>query len=436
MDEAGSVPLVQRIAAADARVTVIGQGYVGLTLGCEAAEAGFQVIGFDVDAERVRCLSTGTMCVPGVSEALFANAFGTGRMRFSSDHTSVADADVVAICVPTPLRDHAPDLSFIEAATLDLAEHLRPGSLVILESTTYPGTTEEVVQGIIRDAGLEAGRDYLLAYSPERIDPGNAEFGMRNTPRIVGGVGTEATDATVAFYSHLVDKVVPVSSPRAAEASKLLENTFRHVNIGLVNEMAMLCHEMGIDVWEVLHAASTKPFGYMAFEPGPGVGGHCIPLDPTYFAWKVRRESGRRFGVLDQAQDVNDRMPNYVVSRIGSLLNDRSKSVRGSKVLALGVTYKPDVPDTRESPALQTMQVLHRRGAEVRYHDPYIDEVPLNGGTTTCLDLDEGLAWADLAVLLTPHSSFDLLKIAESVPLVFDTRNAFGFARPSNVIPL
>ena len=336
------------------------------------------------------------------------------------------------------LSDHAPDLHFVEAAGRDVATHLRRGALVVLESTTYPGTTESLLRPILEEgSGMEAGVDFLLAYSPERIDPGNGEFGMRNTPRVVGGSSTEATEAAVAFYSTLVDKVVPVSTTRSAETAKLLENTFRHVNIALVNELSMLCHEMGIDVWEVIDAAATKPFGFMPFQPGPGIGGHCIPLDPTYLAWQIRRESGRRFGVLEQAQDVNERMPDYVASRVGGMLNDQGRSVQGARILVLGVSYKADVGDVRESPALRTMLLLYRRGADVRYHDFYVDEVRLNGSMAYSVeDLDEEVSQADIVLLLTPHKAYDLEAIAQNARVVFDTRNAYGTDRRHNVIPL
>lgn len=428
--------LLQRIVSAQASIAVIGQGYVGLTLAAAAAEAGFEVVGIDVDGERIEGLAAGRLVVAGVDERRFAAGIASGRLRFTTEASAIGGSDLVFICVPTPLRDGAPDLSFVEIASSTVGEHLRRGSLVVLESTTYPGTTDVLVRGLVGKSGLEVGRDYLLAYSPERIDPGNGEFGIRNTPRVVGGVTPESSQAAVAFYEQLVDKVIPVSSTRAAEAAKLLENTFRHVNIGLVNEMAMLCHEMGIDVWEVIHAASTKPFGYMMFEPGPGVGGHCIPLDPTYLAWQIRRESGRRFGVLEQAQDVNDRMPNYIASRVGELLNDAGKAVNGAKILVLGVTYKPDVADTRESPALKTMQVLYGRGADIRFHDFYVAEVPLNGGSIRSVELEPSLLEADVVVLLTPHRDYDLEAIAERSAVVFDTRNAFGTDRRPNVIPL
>ncbi len=411
---------------------------MGLTLACAAAEARFQVTGIDVDTDRVDALVRGDMTVAGVDETLFRAGVQSGNLTFATSVDATTTSDVIVVCVPTPLHDGAPDLRHVEAAARDVASHLRPGTLVILESTTYPGTTDQLMLPILEEgSGLEAGVDFLLAYSPERIDPGSAEFGMRNTPRVVGGTTPEATEAAVAFYSQLVDKVVPVSNARAAETAKLLENTFRHINIALVNELAMLTHDLGIDVWEVIDAAATKPFGFMPFYPGPGIGGHCIPLDPTYLSWQVHRQTGRRFGVLEQAKDVNDRMPNYIASRVAEILNTQGRSVNGARILVLGVTYKPDVGDVRESPALQTMQTLHKRGADVRFHDFYVDRVRLNGSMAACVeDLDSELAVADVVVLLTPHKGYDLDAISDRARVIFDTRNAFGPERRDNVVPL
>jgi nucleotide sugar dehydrogenase len=348
--------------------------------------------------------------------------------------SGVEQSDIIIICVPTPLRDNIPDLSYVEQACRDVARHLHDGCLVVLESTSYPGTTDRLVRPILETSGLFAGRDFLLAYSPERIDPGNEEFTFQNTPKVVGGHTPEATGAAALFYEQLVEKVVVVSSCRAAELSKLLENTFRHVNIALVNEMATLCHEMGIDVWEVAEAAGTKPFGFMPFSPGPGVGGHCIPLDPTYLAWHVRREAGHQFRMLEQAQDINAQMPGYVASRIGDALNDAGKAVRGARVLVLGVTYKADVGDTRESPAVRVMTHLRRRRAEVSFHDPYVTSIGIDGGQLVRTELSErNVARADCVAILTPHLTYDLEWIAQHAALIFDSRNAYGTARNPNV---
>jgi nucleotide sugar dehydrogenase len=429
--------LPSKVAQRTGNVAVVGQGYVGLTLASAAAAQRFHVTGIDVNAARTDALARGELAVPGVDEGTFRAAIESGNLSFSTSAESIADASFIFICVPTPLRDGAPDLSFVEAAGRDVAAHLAAGSLVVLESTTYPGTTDQLLLPLLEQgSGLRAGVDFLLAYSPERIDPGSAEFTMRNTPRVVGGTTPEATEAAISFYGQLVDKVFPVSSTRTAETAKLLENTFRHINVALVNELTMLTHDLDINVWEVIDAASTKPFGFMPFYPGPGIGGHCIPLDPTYLSWQVRRQTGRRFGVLEAAQDVNERMPNYVASRVAEILNDVGRAVRGSRIFVLGVTYKADVGDMRESPSLMAMQALYRKGAEISFHDPYVEDAPLNGGKIHRTELAEGLANADLVLLLTPHSSYDLERIAEQASLVFDTRNAYGDAPHDNVVRL
>jgi UDP-N-acetyl-D-glucosamine dehydrogenase len=429
--------LRRRILSRRATVAVIGQGYVGLSLASAAAEAGFSVAGIDVDQSRVDDLNRGSLTVPGVNADAFATGLATGSMSFGTDAEPVAGADVVVICVPTPVRDHTPDLSVVEAACKEVALHLKPGCLVVLESTTYPGTTEEVVCPLLETSGLVTGRDFLLAYSPERIDPGNDEYSLRNTPRVVGALTAESAGVAALFYGQIVDEVTVVSSCRAAELVKLLENTFRHVNIGLVNEMAMICHEMGIDVWEVVEAAASKPFGFMPFYPGPGVGGHCIPVDPTYLAWQVRRDAGRQFRILEEAQDVNTQMPAYVCARIGDALNDVGKAVKGAQILVLGVAYKPDVGDMRESPGLGVITILEKRRAKVVFHDPYIAAIPHDGSSLARTDLtSRALAQADCVALLTPHSSYDLDWIASHSKLVFDARNAYGAKRPANVVRL
>jgi nucleotide sugar dehydrogenase len=304
---------------------------------------------------------------------------------------------------------------------------------VILESTTYPGTTEEIVKPLLEAGGLRAGQDFLLAYSPERIDPGNPEFTLGNTPRLVGGLTPEATGVTTLFYEQFIDKVIALSSCRSAELAKLLENTFRHVNIALVNEMAILCHEMGIDVWEVVDAAATKPFGFMPFQPGPGVGGHCIPLDPAYLAWQIRRDVGHQFRILEQAQDINAQMPGYVAARIGEALNDAGKPVRGASILVLGVTYKPEVGDVRESPALKVLAALRRRGARLAFHDPYVESIAIDGTPIVRTELTRrAVAGSDCVAILTPHKLYDLDWIADHAALVFDARNAYGADRRAN----
>jgi UDP-N-acetyl-D-glucosamine dehydrogenase len=429
--------LRRRLLARDARVAVVGQGYVGLSLACAAAEAGFEVTGIDVDPGRVDALAAGRLVVPGVDEATFRGGVATGRLRFTAAGDDLASADVICICVPTPVRDHTPDLSYVEQACRDVARHLVGGRLVILESSTYPGTTNDVVAPLLEASGQRTGRDFLLAYSPERIDPGNTEFTFANTPRIVGGTTAEATATAALFYEQMISKVVTVSSARAAELAKLLENTFRHVNIALVNEMAMVCHELGIDVWEVIEAAATKPFGFMAFTPGPGVGGHCIPLDPAYLAWQVRRDVGHQFRILEQAQDVNAHMPGWVASRIGEALNEHAKPLKRARVLVLGVAYKPDVGDVRESPSLRVMGALARRGVKLSFHDPFVDAVTVDGRRLARTELTaRAVAGADLVALLVPHSSYDLEWLAGTAGLLFDARNAYGPDNPPNLVRL
>jgi UDP-N-acetyl-D-glucosamine dehydrogenase len=418
-------------------VSVVGQGYVGLSLACAAADAGFPVTGIDTHQERVEDLANGILSVPGVPEGAFRAGADSGRIRFASSSELLKESDVIVICVPTPTRDGTPDLAYIRQASEDVARHIAPGRLVVLESTTYPGTTEEVVRPILETSGYVAGKDFLLAYSPERIDPGNPEYGLQNTPKVVGGASPEATGVAALFYGQFVDKVVVVSSCRAAELSKLLENTFRHVNVALANEMAMLCHELGIDVWEVVDATATKPFGFMPFFPGPGVGGHCIPVDPAYLAWHIRRDAGHQFRVLEQSQDINAQMPAYVASRIGETLNDQGKAVKGASILLLGVAYKADVGDIRESPALKVMAHLYRRGAKISFHDPYVPSVSVNGLAIHRSELTQrALASRDCVAILTPHSSYDLDWVARSAKLIFDARNAFGPDRRPNVVRL
>jgi UDP-N-acetyl-D-glucosamine dehydrogenase len=429
--------LRRRVVSRAASVGVIGQGYVGLSLACAAAAAEFPVVAVDVDRQRIDELKEGNLSVPGVNERLFDAGIASGRIDFTTDADRLEGADIILICVPTPLRDGSPDLSYVEQACTDVAQRLTAGRLVVLESTTYPGTTDQLVRPLLEKSGRIAGKDFLLAYSPERIDPGNEEFTLRNTPKVVGGHTPEATGTATLFYEQLVDKVVVVSSCRAAELSKLLENTFRHVNVALANEMAMLSHEMDIDVWEVVEAAATKPFGFMPFYPGPGVGGHCVPLDPTYLSWQVRREAGHQFRILEQAEDINAQMPAYVSSRIGDALNDAGKAVRGADILVLGVAYKPDVGDIRESPAIKVMTHLHRRGAKLSFHDPFVEIVHINGAVLHRTELSQrAVAASDCVAVLTPHKTYDLDWIAQRGRLVFDSRNAYASDHRPNIVRL
>ncbi|MGN6245047.1 MAG: nucleotide sugar dehydrogenase [Motilibacteraceae bacterium] len=429
--------LRERIGSCTATVGVVGQGYVGLSVAAGAAIAGMTVHAVDVDAERIAGLAQGRCIVPGVDEEQFSLAFDTGRLLFSTDTSGLADCDVVLICVPTPVIEHRPDLSFVESAGRAVAERLTADTLVILESTTYPGTTENLLRPLLEANGLVAGQDFALAYSPERIDPGNVKYGLRNTPRVVGGMNADSTELAGLFYGQVVDEVELLSSTRAAEMAKLLENTFRMVNIALVNELATICAEQDIDVWEVIRAAATKPFGFMPFYPGPGVGGHCIPLDPTYLAWQSRRDTGRPFRLVETAQDINASMPEHVTARVVSVLNDNGIALRGAKVLALGVTYKPDVGDLRESAAIEVIAKLVRKGAQVAFHDPFVDRIDEHGVVLDRTELtDEALGGADIVVVLTPHSSYEFDRVVAGASLVFDARNAIGVRGESRVVTL
>jgi UDP-N-acetyl-D-glucosamine dehydrogenase len=408
----------------DRTVVIVGQGYVGLPLAVAAAAAGLDIIGVDLDAARVADLNRGRSPVGDIRDDELAQVIAAGKYRASATFDAVREADVVVICVPTPYHDDKPDLTYIEAAATQIAAHLRPDTLVILESTTYPGTTEELLLPILEvGSGLHAATDFDLAFSPERIDPGNAQYGLHNTPKIVGGLTEHATRRAAAFYATFVDVVHPVSGPKAAEMAKLLENTFRHINIALVNELAMLADGLGVDIWEVIDAAATKPFGFMAFYPGPGVGGHCIPVDPMYLSWRVRQFGGAA-KFIELARDVNNAMPAYVVSRVQDLLNDDRKPLRGSRVLVVGVAYKADIDDMRESPALALLDALLERGAEVTYHDPHVPTLRLANTTLESVDLDDAvLGGSDCVVVITAHTSVDYERLAANSPLVFDTRH-------------
>ncbi|MEV0209220.1 nucleotide sugar dehydrogenase [Streptomyces sp. NPDC050788] len=406
------------------RVAVLGQGYVGLPLTMRAVEAGFDVVGFDVDKARVDLLARGESHIEDIDPAAVAEAVATGRYRPTCDPGHLQGFDVAVVCVPTPLRDGAPDLTHVEQAARLLSGHLHPGCLVVLESTTYPGTTEEVFRPLLEGGGaLRAGRDFRLGYSPERIDPGNPSWHLANTPKIVSGVDEDSLRAVGEFYGRLVDVVVPVPGPREAELAKLLENTFRHVNVALVNELAMYCRAAGVDVWSVLDAAGTKPFGFMRFTPGPGVGGHCLPIDPSYLSWQARRSLGSGFRFVELANDVNDRMPDYVVTRAIQSLNRRRKAVNGSSVLLLGLTYKPNSRDARKSPALAVARQLASLGAELRAVDPLIAPADVPEGITMVPCDDAQLASADLVVVLTDHDAIDWRVVERHAGRVLDTRN-------------
>jgi UDP-N-acetyl-D-glucosamine dehydrogenase len=416
--------LLKRIENKQARLGVIGLGYVGLPLAVEFARAGFHVVGFDVDQSKVDALNAGKSYIPDVPSEHVADVVKAGLFRATIDENALADVDIIDICVPTPLRKtRDPDLSYVQQAVETTARVLRKGQLVILESTTYPGTTDEVVQPALEAKGLRAGEDFYLAFSPERVDPGNPQFQTKNIPKVVGGNNEASASAAVAFYSQVIDTVVPVTSTRVAEMVKLLENTFRAVNIGMVNELALMCHRMDIDVWEVIDAAKTKPFGFMPFYPGPGLGGHCIPIDPFYLSWKAR-QSGFEARFIELAGNINGGMPEYVVERTAEALNSARKALNGSHVHVFGVAYKRDVNDLRESPALDIMELLARRGATVSYTDPYIPELQHGTLDLKSIPVDKAPDGADCALIITDHQVFDYARIAKDFPLVVDTRNA------------
>lgn len=426
---AGSHPhlgeFLSRVDPPSAKVVVVGQGYVGLPVAMRAQEVGFTVVGYESSKVRVDSLRAGHSYVEDVPNQVLASALRRGY-RPSDDVRDLENFDVAVITVPTPLRDGAPDLSFIESAALDLAEWLREAALVVLESTTYPGTTQELLRPVLETSGLRAGGDFFLGYSPERIDPGNRRFTFVNTPKVVGGVDATSLTAARAFYDALVDQTVPVGSPAEAELVKLLENTFRHVNIALVNELAMFARDLDVDIWRAIDAAATKPFGYMRFTPGPGVGGHCLPVDPSYLAWQVERLLGHRFRFVELANDVNRHMPNYVVDRITALLNEHERSVKSSRILLLGLAYKPGTSDWRESPSLLIAEQLVARGAHVRAHDAHVPADADLGVTMERVDCDSSeLDAADLVVLLVDHPDLPYDEIRARARILFDTRGRF-----------
>jgi UDP-N-acetyl-D-glucosamine dehydrogenase len=421
--------LHEKLTRRTARVGVVGLGYVGLPLAVEFARAGFRTTGIDLESRKVEAINRGESYIRDVPSEEVARFRTAGMLVVSSRTADIAALDTVNICVPTPLRKTKdPDLSYVVSAVEAIAEHLRPGQLVILESTTYPGTTDEVVRPILERRGLRAGEDFFLAFSPERVDPGNATWTTRNVPKVVGGTTPACTRLAAALYTASIESVVPVSSPRVAEMVKLLENTFRAVNIGLVNELALMCDRLGISVWEVIEAAATKPFGFMPFYPGPGLGGHCIPIDPFYLSWKVK-EVGFEARFIELAGHVNGAMPHHVVDKIGEALNSHQKAINGSSILVLGVSYKRDIEDFRESPALDIMAAIASKGARLSFHDPYVPQVAARewpGGydlTSTPLSA-AALQEADCVALVTDHRTFDYDLIRTSARLIVDSRNA------------
>jgi len=417
--------LRERIASVTANVGVLGLGYVGLTEAVALASVGFRVTGFEVDRARIDAVQSGRSYITDVPDEELLWAVRSWNLTATSEFERLRDMDIVLICVPTPLgKTRAPDISYILAAVDAIQAALRPGQLVVLESTTYPGTTTEVVLPALERTGLRAGEEFHLCFSPERLNPGDRQHTVFTVPRVVGGVTTACTEVATALFARIASEVIGVSSPQTAEMVKLLENTFRAVNVGLANEMALLCRALGADVWEVIDAAATKPFGFMPFYPGPGLGGHCIPVDPLYLSWKARIK-GFEPRFIDLAHQVNGAMPRVVVSLLAEALNERGRSVNGSRILVLGVTYKRDVNDVRESPALEIVADLVRRGATVLYHDPYVPALSVGARTLESVALEDAvLQDADCALILTDHSAVDYKRVVETAPLVVDTRNA------------
>lgn len=430
--------LLSRIAERKITVGVVGLGYVGLPLAVEKAKAGFRTIGFDVQEEKVKQVNAGHNYIGDVVDAELAQLVSNGMLSATSDFSFIKEVDFVAICVPTPLDIHQePDISYVENSAKSIAGYLTKGTVVVLESTTYPGTTEELIKPILeKGSGLECGKDFYLGFSPERVDPGNAVYKTKNTPKVVGAVGKDAQEVIAAIYGAVLgDKVHTVSSPAVAEMTKILENTYRNINIGLINELAILCNRMNIDLWEVIEAAKTKPFGFTAFYPGPGLGGHCIPLDPYYLTWKARKY-GFHTSMIEASMMINDHMPEYTVEHCGKILNRHRKALNGSKVLVLGVAYKQDIDDYRESPALRVIEELEKTGASVSFYDPYIPQYKQHGklhkGETALTA--ELLQHADLVVVTAAHTNIDYDFVQRHAQAVFDTKNVMKEVKERNNI--
>ena len=427
--------LKRKIASHTARVGVVGLGYVGLPLAVEFARAGFPVTGIDVSQPKVDMLSARKSYVGDIPDSVLGPLVENGRIRATTDFSAIRDLDTVNICVPTPLRKTKdPDMSFIVSACQEIARYFHPGMLVILESTTYPGTTDEVVLPMQEQSGLKVGEDFFLCFSPERVDPGNPKYQTSNIPKVVGGVTPTCTELAALFYSQALETVVPVSSTQVAEMVKLLENTFRMINIGLANEMAMMCDRIGIDVWEVVDAAATKPFGYMPFYPGPGLGGHCIPIDPFYLSWTTR-QAGIEARFIELAGYINGQMPHFVADKVQNALNNAGKPVKGSRIHVMGVAYKRDIDDLRESPALDVMMLLQRRGAVLTYSDPHVPTVSMDGGELTASP-EEAADNADCVVIVTDHSAFDYQALVRRSRLIVDTRNALRGMTSEKIVRL
>ncbi|MBQ1484424.1 MAG: nucleotide sugar dehydrogenase [Eubacterium sp.] len=422
--------LLKKIENREIVVGVVGLGYVGLPLAVEKAKAGFRTIGFDVQDEKVKLVNDGHNYIGDVVDDDLKKLVQEGRLSATTDFSFVKDVDFIAICVPTPLDEHQqPDISYVRDSTIAISKHLKPGTMVVLESTTYPGTTEELIKPLLEQgSGLVCGEDFYLGFSPERVDPGNKQFKTKNTPKVVGAIGADATEVIAKMYRAVLEgDVYEVSSPAVAEMEKILENTYRNINIGLVNELAMLCNKMGISLWEVVDAAKTKPYGFQAFYPGPGLGGHCIPLDPYYLSWKAR-EYGFHTSMIESSMIINDKMPEYCVERAGKVLNRREKSLKGSKVLVLGVAYKADIDDYRESPAIDVIEILKEEGAKTDFFDPYIKSFKHKGKVYTGIDgIDENvIARYDLVFIAANHSNVDYEMVQRSAKAIFDAKNAMA----------
>ncbi|MFC2005856.1 nucleotide sugar dehydrogenase [Chloroflexota bacterium] len=429
--------LEEKVRDKTAIIGIVGLGYVGLPLAIAFAQVGFKVIGFDIQERRVEAVGRGESYLSDTSSKTLSTLVASNLLEATTDQSRLIEVDTICICVPTPLsRTKEPDLTYVVHESEEVSKYLQHGQLVILESTTYPGTTREVILPVLERSGLKVGRDFYLAYSPERIDPGNKEYGIKNVPKLVGGIDSESTRLAKLIYNQVAKKVISLTAPEVGEMTKIFENVFRSVNIALVNELAWLCENMGISVWEVIAAASSKPFGYMPFYPGPGIGGHCIPLDPYYLANKAREyDFHTRF--IELAAQINEQMPYYVTSRIIEVLNNEGKSLRGAKVLVLGVSYKKDIEDVRESPSLKLIQLLRKKGAELSYNDPYVAKIQIGEGTLASVELtEEYLSSMDCIVIATDHSSYDYQYIVDHVPLVFDTRGATRSVKGKNIFRL
>lgn len=431
--------VIERIRSRDARVAVIGLGYVGLPLAVELARAGFTAVGIDVIDEKVRRVNAGDSYIKDVPSAMLKEVVGSGKLSATTDFSVLTTCDTINICVPTPLRKtRDPDISYIVASVEQIAKYKHPGMLVVLESTTYPGTTEEVILPMLADDTFRVGEQFFLAFSPERVDPGNPRFNTKNIPKVVGGVTPKCTEVASALYASALSTVVPVSSAKVAETVKLLENTFRSVNIGLVNEIALMCNKMDIDVWEVIRAAATKPFGFMPFYPGPGLGGHCIPIDPFYLSWKAKL-AGFEARFIELAGQINGSMPEYVVTRVMEALNGRKKALNGARVLVVGVSYKANIDDVRESPSLDVMRLLKKHGAEVAYHDRFADpkDPEVVHADVPSVDITpKALAAFDCAVVITGHDGVDYRALLDGVPMLVDTRNVYHGVQSDKIVRL